>query len=215
MARAYVESAASAVDGSGAVDDIPWRYGWGSYDASAERVEFHRLPHFTGTAWQGGEALPDPKMGWVTLNATGGHPGNDPDHATVRRWLAPRAGMLSMTGTLKHASDQGDGVRGMIVSDRQGLRGQWDVFYGEAQTVVAAFAVAAGEVIDMLTTCRGGPSFDGFTWTVELRLADDEDGGRQAWSSSTGFRGPRPEPLGCWEHLAQVLLMTNEFTFID
>src|SRR2546430_17468027 len=31
------------------------------------------------------------QIGWVLLNATGGHPGNDPQHAAIRRWTAPRS----------------------------------------------------------------------------------------------------------------------------
>ncbi len=50
---------------------------------------FTALPHFTGSAWQGGAAWPDAKLGWVQLTATGGHPGNDRSHAAVRRWTAP------------------------------------------------------------------------------------------------------------------------------
>jgi len=76
------------------------------------------LPHFTGSAWQGGEKLPDEKTGWVFLNATGGHPGNDPQHAAIRRWRAPFDGVISISGELHHPSAQGDGVRARIARDR-------------------------------------------------------------------------------------------------
>jgi hypothetical protein len=55
----------------------------------------------------------------------GGHPGNDAQHAAIRRWTAPRAGRLTIDGNLEHPSDQGDGVRGRVVSDRQGLVAEW------------------------------------------------------------------------------------------
>ncbi len=215
LASEFIDAEEPVAGEVGTFSDDPWRYGWGHYDALTKRVKFHPLPHFTGTAWQGGGELPDSKLGWVTLSATGGHPGNDQDHAAIRRWLAPREGTLSISGTLKHASDQGDGVCGRVISDRQGVLGEWNVHHGEAKTVVAPFAVAAGETIDVLIDCRSGPSFDGYGWTVDLRLASQKDDSRQTWNSSTGFRGPRPEPLGRWECLAQVLLMTNEFIFID
>ena len=68
-----------------------WQYGYGAYDEAAQKVTtFEKLPHFTGTAWQGGSAYPDSKLGWVQLTATGGHPGNDLAHAAIRRWTAPR-----------------------------------------------------------------------------------------------------------------------------
>src|SRR5436190_23318958 len=48
-----------------------WQYGYGYVDEMAQRVnEFHALPHFNGSAWQGGEKLPEEKLGWVMLNAT-------------------------------------------------------------------------------------------------------------------------------------------------
>ena len=40
------------------------------------RCNFSRCRSFIGSAWQGGAKLPDPTLGWVMLNATGGHPGD-------------------------------------------------------------------------------------------------------------------------------------------
>ncbi len=192
----------------------PWQYGWGHYDDSRDRVVFHPLPHFTGSVWQGGAKLPDAKLGWVSLSADGGHPGNDPQHAAIRRWITPHAGRVTIRGTLEHGSDEGDGVRGRVVSNRGGLVAEWPVHQGKNATQVQPFAVAEGEIIDLLTDCLSGPSFDSFRWSVTIRLEPDE-GAPCEWTSATDFRGPGPEPLGRWERLAQALLMTNEFAFID
>src|SRR5260221_5233313 len=55
-----------------------WQYGYGQYDESAQRLTtFTPLPHYTGAAWQGGKALPDPKLGYCLLTPQGGHAGND------------------------------------------------------------------------------------------------------------------------------------------
>jgi hypothetical protein len=68
-----------------------WKYGFGAFDDATQRVKgFTPLPHFTGTAWQGGPSWPDQKLGWVQLTATGGHPGNDRQHAAIRRWTSSR-----------------------------------------------------------------------------------------------------------------------------
>ncbi|MBU6401332.1 MAG: DUF1553 domain-containing protein, partial [Verrucomicrobia bacterium] len=76
-----------------------WQYGYGEFDARSRRVgHFERLPYFTGEAWQGGERLPDAKLGWVRLTAKGGHPGDDGEHAAIRRWVAPRAGTFCIEG---------------------------------------------------------------------------------------------------------------------
>ena len=123
--------------------------------------------------------------------------------------------MLLVAGTLKHSSEQGDGVRGRLVSDRKGLAGQWEVHNGWTETRVESLAVEAGETLDLIVDCREGPSFDGFQWTVKIHFQPPADSGPQAWSSADDFRGPSPQPLDRWQQLAQVLLLTNEFAFVD
>ncbi len=213
-AQQFLASAQLAEDADGAEGTARWQYGWGHYDESTSRVVFQPLPHFTGNAWQGGAELPDPQLGWVTLNAGGGHPGG-PQHAAIRRWTAPRPGSLSIRGSLEHPSDQGDGVRGRVVSDRQGLIGQWTAQHGKTSTRVEPLDVQAGETIDLVTDCRENPNFDGFRWSVRMRLEPSGDGPPQTWDSAAEFGGPAPEPLDRWQRLAHVLLLTNEFAFID
>lgn len=190
-----------------------WQYGWGKY-AEGKAVVFQPLPHFNGTAWQGGKDLPDSSLGWVSLTAAGGHPGNDLDHAAIRRWVAPQPGSIRIRGKLEHRADPGDGVCGRVVSQHKGLLGEWNVHNGETATEVDPQPVEAGHVVDFVTDCRSGPSHDGFRWTATVRL-EAADGTYQEWDSENGFRGPRPLPLTRWERLAHVLLMSNEFLFVD
>ncbi len=112
---------------------------------SGAAVPFQALPHFTGDAWQGGSQLPDPKLGWVMLNAGGGHPGNDAAHAAIRRWVAPRAGRVSISGSLEHSAEPGDGVRGRVVVPGHGVLAEWSVHHGKSATTVPPFTVAAGD----------------------------------------------------------------------
>jgi hypothetical protein len=35
------------------------------------------------------------------------------------------------------------------------------------------------------------------------------------WESTSGFHGPLIPPMTRWQELAQVLLMSNEFAFVD
>jgi hypothetical protein len=207
---------AGSSDASGeAGDAATWQYGWGEYDESATSVVFHSLPHFTGSAWQGGSQLPDPALGWVTLNAAGGHPGNDARHAAIRRWIAPQAGKLVVDGTLEHPSDQGDGVRCRLVSDRQGLAAEWAAKNGKTATRSGPLDVQAGEAIDLATDCRENPNFDGFRWRVTIRLEPADGSNPRTWDSAAEFGGPAPDAFTRWQRLAHVLLLTNEFAFID
>ncbi|MFO1066382.1 MAG: PSD1 and planctomycete cytochrome C domain-containing protein [Pirellulales bacterium] len=98
-----------------------WTFGSGRFDEAAQRVvDFAPLAHWTGSQWQGGPNVPSERTGWALLHAAGGHPGN-PQFATVRRWIVPQAGKLHIEGELIHHSENGDGVRARVVSDRQGL----------------------------------------------------------------------------------------------
>jgi len=202
----------------------PWSYGFGKFDEAAQRVEsFQPLPHWTGYAWQGGTNLPDPKLGWVILNADGGHVGNDQNHAAIRRWRAPRDGVVSLTGVLDHPSDQGDGVRARVVSSRLGLLGEWTARHSQTPTRLDRLEVKRGDFIDFVTDCRQSVEFDSFRWSPVIQLisapgktATEET---REWSARTDFSGPRkaPEkrPLTAWEKYAQVLLLANELIFVD
>jgi hypothetical protein len=211
-----------------------WRYGYGGYDESTKRVgKFTEFSHFTGDAWQAAPELPDTLTGWVMLNAEGGHTGKDQAHAAIRRWVAPHDGKVRIEGALKVAAEKGDGVRGRIVSSRSGPLGEWTVEVkkkGEAAkpvpTEAKEIAVHAGDTIDFVVDLRETQENDAFTWTVDvkleaLQLETAERGSNavsddlKSWDSAATFRKPRAPPLGIWARYAQVLLMSNEFVFVD
>ncbi len=179
-----------------------WSYGTGD-------AEFRPLPHFTGSAWQGGLQLPDPQLGWVYLTAQGGHAGNDAAHPAVRRWTAPKDGTVTITGTLAHKAKEGDGVRGRIVSSRAGELASWSVHKMEAKTEIKGVEVKAGDTLDFAVDCRSGVSHDEFAWAPVLEMAG------ASWNAASEFAGPPPVPLSPLEQIAQVLLLANEFVFID
>ena len=77
---------------------------------------FTPLPHFTGSAWQGGPNWPDRTLGWAQLTAEGGHAGNDLEHAVIRRWIAPHDTTVAISGTASHSNAEGDGIRAFLIS---------------------------------------------------------------------------------------------------
>ena len=168
-----------------------WQFGFGEYGETTQRVAaFTPLPHWTGSAWQGGAALPDPQLGWVILNADGGHTGVNPSHSAVRRWTASGKAALRVTGKLKHATESGDGVRGRVVSSRVGLAGEWTAKNGESATDVATLAVEPGDTVDFVADCVGTVNSDSFLWNVELVLSDDRGQTLGTWNSAADFHGP-------------------------
>jgi len=200
-----------------------WQYGWGMVDEKSKHTKaFQPLPHFTKYAWQGGAELPDRELGWVLLNAEGGHPGNDAAHAAIRRWVAPRDGAASIAAVLEHSSDKGDGVRGRIVSSRTGTVGEWIAFNQKSQTPIERLEVRRGDTIDFVTDCRGSVGFDSFNWAPTIKYVFDSTKAPadqpKEWSAKTDFSGPtreKPPSLGAWEKYAQVILLANELVFVD
>src|SRR5262249_47281606 len=181
-----------------------WQYGYGTGAA-----DFHALPTYTAQGWQGGAKLPDPALGWCLLTATGGHAGNDVAHGVIRRWTAPQAGAITISGTLGHHSPAGDG---RIVSSRQGELASWRAARLDAETKISGLVVEAGETLDFIVDCRADNNSDSFTWAPSIRMGDEE------WSAQSAFGGPAPKaapPMTAWEKYVHVLLESNEFIFVD
>ena len=200
---------------------VVWQYGYGAYDPDRKRVgSFTKLPHFTGSAWQGGTDLPNKDLGWAMLNATGGHPGNDLQHAAIRRWIAPSPATLKIRGSLSHETAKGDGVRGRVVSSRKGLLGEWVLHNKKTDIKLDAVEVEAGDTIDFVVDLNNALDSDSFTWAPLIKLADPSKALPEMsveWSAQSEFSGPGKEHrhLNAWEKYAQVLLLSNEFAFAD
>ncbi|MEX0792501.1 MAG: PSD1 and planctomycete cytochrome C domain-containing protein [Pirellulaceae bacterium] len=169
-----------------------WSYGYGNFDEEAQRVEqFTPFETFdTETArWQGGSTLPSDETGWAMLMAHGGHTGQNPGFAVIRRWTATHAGNVSLSGTLQHGSEAGDGVRGRVVSSRQGVLGEWVAHNSQLETNVETFAVHPDETIDLVTDCRENVNADSFQWKVNLTHATET--GSRTYDSAAEFAGPQ------------------------
>ena len=190
-----------------------WQYGFGKYDEQAQRITgFEKLPHFTGSAWQGGPAYPDGKLGWAQLTATGGHPGNDLSHAAVRRWTSPRDMRIRVQSTLIHEPNEGEGVRGFLVSSRSGLLKAAAVHHGQAKFDVATLDVQAGETLDFVADIGKTLSYNQFLWQATISVGDESG---EVFNSKSDFENQGQTRLTPWEQLAQVLLSANEFVFVD
>lgn len=187
-----------------------WQYGTGELDPTTNRVTgFAKLPHFTGAAWQGSSAYPDGQLGWAQLTATGGHPGNDLAHAAVRRWTAPRDLKVKVQSTLIHEPQEGEGVRGFVVSSRSGILQQAVVHHGQQELNVDELEVRAGDTLDFLCDIGNKLSHNQFLWKITIASSDT------SWVAQQDFQNQGRQQIEPWEQLAQVLLSTNEFIFID
>lgn len=195
----------------------PWLYGYGELDAATNRIKvFVKLPHFTGDAWQGGAALPDAKLGWVQLTAEGGHAGNDLQHAAIRRWIAPMDATVAISGTIRHENKEGDGIHAYIISSRAGLLSHWPLHNTNAAVKLEKIEVKTGDTMDFIVDMGATLSHDNFKWAPTIAVA--AAGMSDQWDARKEFAGPPPippKPLSAWEKYAQVLLLANEFLFVD
>jgi len=188
----------------------PWAFGYGQFDeASGKTATFTPLPHWTGSLWQGGEKRPDPTIGWVFLTNTGGHPGN-PKFAAIRRLRIHDDGQLSITGSLSHGSESGDGVRGLVVSSKSGLLGEWRIKHGNVSTNVPSTSVQPGETIDFITDCQKDENSDSFHWTVTATLKHAD--GETVFDSERNFHGP--VEADSYENLPAQILTAWELAYL-
>ncbi len=208
---------------AGAPAAAAWQFGYGYFDGATQQTHFTPLPHFTGEYWRISDTYPDPEFGYVSLGATAGHPGNASQHSVIRRWVSPLEGKVRLRGRLIHKNEQGDGVRARLVSNRQGLFHEWVAHASEVRTAVPEIQVGHGEVLDFIVDCRSGPAFDSFQWSPFIQALASESGDdlpRDSWSAKDDFltasqqQQPRPV-IDQWALLVQVLLLSNEFVFVD
>ena len=193
-----------------------WEYGYGPVDEASGRVaSFTPLPHFTGASWQGGAQHPDAQLGWVQLTATGGHPGNDRQHAAIRRWRAPRAMRVKITSELVHEAPPGDGVRAFIISSPQGILQSAHAHQKSVPLDVESLEVAAGETVDFVVDIGEILNSDQYLWKVTLSPLDADPKQPLVWDSVADFPVESTPRLTPWQQLAQVLMCTNEFLFVD
>ena len=212
-------------------EPVAWRYGSGRLDPDQAVVtDFRPFTVWVDDKWQHASMLPareGGRAGRATLSASGGSPGDDLSSAVVRRWVSPLAGKIKISGGLKHNMgeaawrfDYSNGVRGWIVSDRKGVLAQWIVQGVQVATEIDGLQVEQGEQIDFVVDARDDYLQDNFTWAPNIEQvlgAEEKEAGVKAeiWNASEDFRGPSDRPLTGWERLAQVLLLTNEFSFVD
>tara|TARA_R110002111_G_scaffold227346_2_gene288958 strand:+ start:94176 stop:97574 length:3399 start_codon:yes stop_codon:yes gene_type:complete len=203
-----------------------WEYGYGVYDQKSKTLSnFKALPFWSGTQYQGGDRLPDSKIGWVFLDATGGHPGNDMNHVAVIRWRAPQTMTVSVKGTLKHAMTQGNGIQGRMLAAGNLALGPWTIHNTSVKTDLENIQLEKNQTLDFVVDIAGHLGFDSFIWAPEIAAQTIETAATSKanvkqpltsqWNYSEDFRKPDPVQFSVWQNLAQILFLSNEFQFID
>jgi hypothetical protein len=193
-----------------------WSYGYGTFDEASKSLTAFTIFPFAGEGkWQGGKDLPDAKLGWATLNKSGGHAGHGLSFCAVRRWTSEVDCRVAVNGVIGHEQEMGDGVRLRVVNSRLGILQDVVAENVTSPVAVAPFDIRAGESIDFVVDCRVDESHDSFR--SKFMITQSADGKvLRGWNSEDDFRDqPGASRLDAWAQLAQALMLTNEFVFVD
>ncbi|MBX7209381.1 MAG: PSD1 and planctomycete cytochrome C domain-containing protein [Verrucomicrobiaceae bacterium] len=171
--------------------------------------------------WSHTGIIPDKKWSYAMWRTTGGHAARD-DVAPAARWTAPADDTIRVFGKLKKDSDKGNGVRGWIVSSVRGV--VKDVLVKPATEEVVGlgkYEVKKGETLTFAVGSEGDTNSDSFNWIPEIHRLNADGSTEKLTNAKTDFCDKdgwplnRPKPESPLAQLAQVLLMSNEFQFVD
>jgi len=194
-----------------------WNYGLATIDESGFVKKLETLATFQDKAWQYSSTYPDPAEGYARLADDHGHPGNGKTGAVVRRWKTPGSGTIHVNAFIGHKQDQGDGIR-VTFAIGEKVQIQTAQKNGERFLEPMSWPIKNGEFLDLIVDDNGSTSHDSFTFRTRIRFEGD-DGRIIEANSVDDFSGPSTaphrEPMTRQEQLAQLLLISNEFAFVD
>ncbi len=179
-----------------------WDYGY----LQKGSLLFKPLPHFEKGRWRGTQELPDQTLGWLNWTSNGGHPETD-KHATLK-WTAIESGKVNITGSFVAPSKKGNGLIARIMKPDGEILGEWTLNPTEGvPTKLKGIEVKEGDELWFVADSRGEVAFDSFRWVPKISdlkglISDAEN----------DFSGPGLAPQA---QLAQTLLLSNEFFYID
>ena len=116
-----------------------------------------------------------------------------------------------------NSSDQGDGVVFSIHASGKIIY-QTTQLHAKQTHGPHIIPLRAGETLDLVATPGSSSSFDSFEWTATLQTTTPS-GRSYERDTQNHFSGPftkdKIQPLDRLEQLAQILILSNEFAFID
>jgi Tol biopolymer transport system component len=166
---------------------LVWQFGYTDVNADPKHIDIKPFPFWSGRRLQGSSAYPDPQLGWIMMEALGGHAGMH--LSSVLRWVSPTDGTLAVGGEFKHLSPMGDGMRARIVSSRSGTSGEWTALGDSVNTPVESIEVRAWDTIDFVVDRIENNQYDQFQWPVQLTLSKS-DGGVSTFNSTDASLDP-------------------------
>lgn len=209
--------------------ETPFRWSYGTMKltrtpdgkaAFSDFLAFSKLTARGGSEkiWSHTGKIPDSIWHYAFWSNHGGHAAND-DTLVAARWYAPADMSIIIDGTLSRSSDQGNGVRGWIVNSRTGILSEYLVEPKNMKaTTQTTTDVKRGDIVSFIVSSENDTNSDSFDWQPRISQASTDKLLTDAKSDFCGTdRWPidREKPQQPLSQLAQVLLMSNEFLFVD
>jgi hypothetical protein len=212
------------MDAEGLQKEVPfsWRYGTLEVQRQADgKVSVGEFTPFAvrdpkDNRWSHTGKIPDPKWSYAFLNPQSGHAGNG-SIAPAARWTSPKEMTVRLVGHVKKPSEKGNGVRAFVVSSRTGPIKEVLVAPTKSEPVVVeAIKVQAGETLTFAVGSEGDTNSDSFEWKMVIHEGDHVvTDARKDFCGVDGWPLNRTKPQTPLAQLAQVLMMSNEFQFVD
>ncbi len=203
-----------------------WAYGFGGFDPASKKItEFTAIAAFDGKAFRGQAKMPDGKAAAVMVDALGGDAGPGLQASSIRRWVAPLDGKVTVMAELAHADNQTAGVVARVVLTRPDAEpqvlGEWQAHGSAVETAVGETEVRRGDTLDFVVTSQSEADAGPFEWSPMIRMPGVEmpgmPGVARRWDARTDFADPaKPAPpLSALEELCQAVLLSPEFAVIE
>ena len=195
-----------------------WSYGVAKIDPEGKVTDFQPLQVFRDSRWQASGKFPaDPPYGHAYLSRENGHTPADTTLAVVRRFTVPMRSVVRLRGQMGHQNKQGDGVVTKIWLGDKPLFTATQKSNNRPYGPLSGW-VNEGDTIDFVASAGSDNSFDTFYWRVSMQLTG-EDGTVIETESTKHFSGPfrstEGQKIDRLGQLAQTLLLSNEFAFVD
>ena len=199
-----------------------WSYGTATMlpEGEGQPSDFSALKQYRDGRWQASDEFPTTApFGHVYLGKTGGHTTSDPSLGVIRRYTAPQNEKVTLEGKIRHSSKQGDGVTFSIQTNGKQIYESTQL-NSQQRHGPHSIKLNAGDVIDLIATPGRTSSFDSFEWTAKIQSKPEQGKGQGSERDTIKhFSGPfeieKIQSLDRLEQLAQILILSNEFAFID
>lgn len=168
--------------------------------------------------WSPAAKIPDAKWGHAFWANYGSHAAPD-GHVVTARWHVPADMKVTIDATLSRSSDRGDGVRAWIHNSRTGVVSEYFCTPQNKKVLTQVTTdVKKGDTLNFIVHNEKGTDSDSFDWQPRITRADNGEfltDAKNDFCDASRWPFGRQKPQSPLSQLAQVLMISNEFMFVD